>query len=162
MFYSAETNTFHDPALADPPAGSIEISAARHRALLGSQAGGQMIVAGPDGLPIAVDRPVPSPAEALAAWRASALLSDVQLLIGLVAERWISEAEGAMWRDGTLPPQVVALIDTLPEEQRFGASVRALRGRRIERLDPLVEAMAAAQDKSPAELDLFFQTYSQI
>ena len=111
-------------------------------------------------LPTAVD--ARDPTADLTLWRAAAALTDVQLLIGLVEEQWISVAEGASWRDGILPPQVVALIDMLPEGQRFGASVRALRGRRIERLDPLVEAMAAAQGKSAGELDGFFQVYSQI
>ena len=94
--------------------------------------------------------------------RAMMFLTDVQLLIGLVAEKWITEEEGAAWRDGTLPPQVVTLIGTLPEDQRFGASVRTLRARRIDRLDPLVVGLAASQGRSAGELDTFFQTYSQI
>ena len=40
-----------------------------------------------------------------------------QLLIGLVSEQWVTEAEGEAWLAGTLPAGVTALIATLPTEQ---------------------------------------------
>lgn len=166
MHYSPSTRGFYDDRHTAIPADAIEITPARHAALMRAQSQGAEIVPGTTGRPVerwpSALSPGADPGGALTVWRAGAFLTDVQLLIGLVAECWISEAEGASWRDGTLPPQVVSLIDMLPEDQRFGASVRALRGRRIERLDPLVEALAVAQDKSASDLDAFFQTYSQI
>lgn len=90
-----------------------------------------------------------------------ARLTFAQLLIGLVAEAWITEAEGEAWLSGTLPAPVLGLISTLPAEQQFPAKARALRPSEVIRNDPLVEMLGAAQGKSSAELDAFFATYSQ-
>lgn len=89
-------------------------------------------------------------------------LTFAQLLIGLVAEGWITEAEGDGWLAGTLPAPVLGLISTLPAEQRFAAKARAIRPSEVIRHDPLVEMLGAGQDKTPAELDIFFATYSQV
>lgn len=102
----------------------------------------------------------PDPAAVLAAQRAGMTLTFAQLLIGLVAEEWITEAEGEAWLAGTLPAAVLALIATLPAGQRFAARARAVRPSVVLRLDPLVVALAAAQGKSEAELDTFFATYA--
>lgn len=83
-------------------------------------------------------------------------LSFAQLLIGLVAEGWITEAEGTAWLSGTLPAPVEALIATLPEGQRFPARARAVRPSVVLRNDPLVVALGAAQGKTSQELDQFF------
>jgi len=90
-------------------------------------------------------------------------LTFAQLLIGLVAEGWISEAEGEAWlMDNQLPMQVLAVIEQLPASQQFGAKARALRPSIIPRLDPLVEALAQFENKTPEELDEFFETYSKV
>lgn len=85
-----------------------------------------------------------------------------QLLIGLVAEGWITEAEGDGWLAGTLPAPVLALIATLPANMRFAAKARAIRPSEVLRRDPLVEMLGAAQGKTPEQLDAFFATYSQV
>jgi hypothetical protein len=85
-----------------------------------------------------------------------------QLLIGLVAEGWVTEAEGEAWLIGTLPVPVLTLISSLAPEQQFAAKARAIRPSEILRYDPLVEALAAMQGKTPEELDTFFATYSQV
>lgn len=89
-------------------------------------------------------------------------LTFAQLLIGLVAETWITEAEGDAWLAGTLPTPVLALISTLPAEARFPAKARAIRPSEVIRHDPLVEMLGAAQGKTAAELDTFFATYAQV
>lgn len=94
--------------------------------------------------------------------RASLKLSFAQLLIGLVAEQWITQAEGEAWLQGTLPAGVTALISTLPPEQQFPAIARAARPSEVLRLDPLVVALGAAQNKTTEEIDTFFQTYSGV
>lgn len=94
--------------------------------------------------------------------RALMTLTFAQLLIGLVAEGWISEQEGEAWLAGTLPAAVLAVIGTLPQGQRFAAKARAARPSVIERLDPLVVALAAAQGKSDAQLDAFFAAYAAV
>jgi len=85
-----------------------------------------------------------------------------QLLIGLVTEAWITEAEGEAWLAGVLPAQVTALIGTLPVEQQFAAKARAARPSEVLRMDPFVVSMGAAQGKTPEELDQFFRTYSGV
>lgn len=85
-----------------------------------------------------------------------------QLLIGLVAEGWISEADGEAWLEGRLPGQVTALINTLPQQQRFAAKARAARPSAVYRNDPLVLALSAAQGKTAAELDAFFISYGAV
>ena len=89
-------------------------------------------------------------------------LSFAQLLIGLVTEAWISEAEGNAWLAGTLPNAVLTVIDSLPAGQRFAAKARALRPSEVLRSDPLVAAMGAAAGKTSAEVDTFFQTYATV
>lgn len=89
-------------------------------------------------------------------------LSFAQLLIGLVTEGWITEFEGEQWLTGVLPPQVTALIETLPTEQQFAAKARAARPSEILRNDPMVVSMGAAQGKTPEELDTFFRTYAGV
>jgi hypothetical protein len=103
---------------------------------------------------------VPPPGPSAEAMRATMSLTFAQLLIGLVAEEWITQAEGEAWLSGTLPAPVLALIGALPPAAQFPARARAVRPSVVLRLDPLVTALAAAQGKSDAQLDDFFTTYA--
>jgi hypothetical protein len=85
-----------------------------------------------------------------------------QLLIGLVTEGWITEAQGDDWLAGKLPLPVVALIGALPEDRRFAAKARAARPSVVLRADPLVNALAAARGLTAEQLDAFFATYSRV
>jgi len=89
-------------------------------------------------------------------------ISFAQLIIGLVTEQWISRQEGEAWLQGILPSQVQMLISTLPEDQQFVAIARASRPSVIMRNDPLVDTLAALQQKTPEEIDQFFITYSGV
>ena len=89
-------------------------------------------------------------------------LSFAQLMIGLVTEGWITEAEGEGWLVGTLPGAVLTVIGTLPTNQQFAAKARASRPSDVERADPLVAALAAAEGKSPDQIDEFFLTYAAV
>jgi hypothetical protein len=97
-----------------------------------------------------------------AAKRRGMVLSFAQLLIGLVAEDWITETEGEAWLAGTLPAPVLGLIATLPPDQRFPARARATVPSEVLRTDPLVSALGAAQGKTAEELDQFFLTYAEV
>lgn len=87
-------------------------------------------------------------------------ISFAQLLIGLVAEAWITEAEGEAWLAGTLPSAVLALIGSLPQDQQFAAKARAVRPSVVLRSDPLVVSMGAAAGKTGADIDMFFRYYA--
>lgn len=85
-----------------------------------------------------------------------------QMLIGLVAEGWITEAEGEAWLTGTVPTAVSTLIGQLPEGQRFAARARAVRPSTVLRNDPLVLGLAALEGKTDGQMDAFFTTYSAV
>lgn len=85
-----------------------------------------------------------------------------QLVIGLVAEGWITQAEGEAWLVGTLPAAVEAVINSLPLNHQFIARARATRPSEVLRSDPLVSTLATAQGKTPEQLDDFFRMYSLI
>lgn len=89
-------------------------------------------------------------------------ISFTQLIIGLVTEQWITEAEGDAWLTGTLPSAVLTLIDSLPTDQRFAAKAKAIRPSEILRDDYLVNAMATAAGKTEEDIDQFFITYSGV
>lgn len=89
-----------------------------------------------------------------------AKLTFAQLLIGLVAEGWITEVEGEGWLTGTLPATVLAVIATLPQAMRFPAKARAIRPSEVLLSDPLVQQLGAAQGKSPQEISAFFAKYA--
>lgn len=114
----------------------------------------------------------PDPAEVLAEKRANMPnLSKSQLLIGLVAEGWITEAEGDAWLQGTaLPSIILGAIGQLPQNEQFAARARAYSMTFAERTDPLVGPMAEALAANfgvpvadvPETVDTFFETYSQV
>jgi hypothetical protein len=89
-------------------------------------------------------------------------LSFAQAMIGLVAEGWITNAEGELWLQGMLPLAVDQAINGLPAAARFAARARATRPTTISATDPLVGLMAALQGKDAAEMAAFFTTYAAI
>lgn len=101
-------------------------------------------------------------ASAKEAARATMSITFAQLLIGLVSEGWITEAEGEAWLEGRLPAQVLALIATLPPQQRFVAKARASRPSEVLRSDPLVGLLAAVQGKTDDDIDAFFSKYGSV
>lgn len=104
-----------------------------------------------------------TPEEVAAQARANMRMSFAQMLIGLVAEGWITPEDGRAWRDRVgLPAPVAALIASLPEAQQFTAETRALAPSEVLRTDPLVTALAATEGKTPEEIDTFFLTYAQV
>lgn len=117
--------------------------------------------AGGYALEPAAPPPEPTPEELLLAERAGMELTFGQLLIGLVEQGWISEAEGEGWLTGTLPPLAQALIAQLPESQRFAAKVRMVRPSVVLRLDPLTEGLAVLTNKTDEDIDQFFRVYRE-
>jgi len=99
--------------------------------------------------------PPPAPVPAIPS------LTFAQLLIGLVSEGWITEAEGDDWATGKgLPAAVQSAVATLPEAERFPARARLYRMSVAMRSDPMVAALATADGRTAAEVDAFFVTHS--
>lgn len=67
IFYSPSTGAFYDDGFWDAPMpdDAAEVTPERHAELLEATTRGQIIQAGPDGAPVALDAPAP-PAEAVA------------------------------------------------------------------------------------------------
>lgn len=63
IFYSPSTAAFYDDAFWDAPlpADAAEVTPERHAELLEATTTGQIVQAGEDGQPVAVDAPVPPP-----------------------------------------------------------------------------------------------------
>ena len=69
-------------------------------------------------------------------------ISDRQFAQGLAELGLISEAEAEEWvAAGTLPPALVALVDQLPEGERFAARMLLRGATRFEVGHPLAEAL---------------------
>lgn len=98
----------------------------------------------------------------LADERAMMKLSFAQLLTGLVAEGWITNAEGAAWLTGALPASVTGLIGTLPTAQQFAATAQATAPSEVDRNNTLVIGLGVAEGRTESELDQFFRTYAAI
>lgn len=101
-------------------------------------------------------------AAALQAEREGMSIGFAQMMIGLVHLDWITEAEGEAWLDGILPQVVLDLIAGMPPEERFAAKARAKRPERVQRLDPIVNALALLQGRTPEEIDQFFRVFSKV
>lgn len=104
----------------------------------------------------------PSADAALEAWRISKVMSFPQMVNGTVSEGWITEQEGLAWLLGTLPADIEAFIASLPPSHQFLARARAINPSTVERLSPIVLAMAAIKGVSPTQMDTFFNTYSAL
>lgn len=85
-----------------------------------------------------------------------------QLLIGLVAEGWITGDEGKLWLSGKPPAVVEQLISQLPEGQQFPAYARAVSPSVVKRSDPLVVALGEFSGKTAQDMDAFFDKYSKV
>ena len=160
MYYAAENKLSTSPL-----EGGIEISAeVYHAALSGvmegkrvSLEGGEVVVAFPPEPELGPETER-TPEEI----RESMNMSFVQLLTGLVEEGWITEAEGDRWLEGKRPAAVNALVAQLPKETRFRAKARATLPSTVGRNNDLVIALAKKENKTPEEIDAFFETYSRV
>lgn len=111
---------------------------------------------------IAAPVDVLSDAELLQIERENMTLTFPQMLIGLVIDGRITEAEGEGWLVGTIPNIAMQLVNTLPAQQRFGAKARLLKPQFISRVEPLTGALGAYCGMTDEDLDTFFRTYANV
>lgn len=125
---------------------------------------------GADGLPGAVYAAAAAgaadardPQADLARQRADMRLSRRQLLIGLAAMGWVTEAEAvAAATTGATPAAVEAAIAGLAPADQVAARITWAAMSEAQRLDPLVALLATAQGVDDAEVDAFFTTHASI
>lgn len=103
----------------------------------------------------------PDPAVA----RAAMIVTRRQLLIALASPPWsfISAEEAiAAATIGAMPAAVEAAIADLPAAEAMAARVTWATMTQVERLDPLVDLLAATQGASPEAIDAFFMAAASI
>lgn len=128
IFFSPSTGAFYDDAFWDAPlpADAAEVTPERHAELLEATTTGQIVQAGEDGQPVAVDAPAP-PVETLA------LLARLRRDGEIVALRWMVDRhrdEEALDAPTTLSAEgyravllhIQALRD-VPEQSGFPADI---------------------------------------
>ena len=91
-------------------------------------------------------------------------ISSRQLLIGLMTESVITESEAIeAARTGAVPAAIQAVFDKLPSAgERAAAAITWAKMSVVERDHPLVDALAAANGMSEADVDAFFQACAKI
>lgn len=82
------------------------------------------------------------------------LISDRQFFQALALAGAITREEAiAAVKTGSIPAALQAVLDTLPEDQRFGAEMLISGATIFERSHPMVPLLGAALGKSAADLD---------
>ena len=160
MLFSPSSNGFFDPEIhADPPGDCVAITATAHQALLAAQAAGKVIEPDIQGRPVAVDPPVPSAAELLSAWRATAELTRLQFALVCAGQGLMTaaEAEGLVAR-GEIPTIGLAALDLITDPaQQALARIRFAGFQTIQRADPFVPLLATAAAMLDEDVDALFQ-----
>jgi len=90
-----------------------------------------------------------------------AAITRLQLILGMTDAGLITPAEGVAAAAGNAIPSVVeSVFASLPAAQATSARIRWSAMTEVERLNPLVAAVASAAGKTDAEMDQFFRDWS--
>ena len=110
---------------------------------------------------VAADPPTP---EALAAAaRAGMSLTRRQVIIGMVLEGLISQAEGIAMSTAKTPPAAVeTMLAAMPEPQQTVARITLADFTVAYRLDPMVALFQTAGGLTDAQMDAFFVGYAAV
>ena len=106
------------------------------------------------GISPAAYQPPPAPVPAVITAR--------QLILGLLGDGRISEAEAEAWTQGTLPPAIDAAVLGLPDGQRVQARITLRAMGEAHRADALTAVLAAATGLDDAALDDAFRRWSAL
>lgn len=85
-------------------------------------------------------------------------ISDRQFFQQLAIEGVITEAEALAANAAMIPASLLAIIESLPDEQQFPAKMIVSGATVFERNHPLTEAIGAAQGMNGAQIDAFFRS----
>lgn len=99
----------------------------------------------------------PSASEVLAERREAASLDRMTFALRAAQAGFVTYDDAAQWAAGnSLPTQVQAMIDALPEAQRGPALVKVLGARNVNRNDELMPGIIAAFQTNDAGADALF------
>jgi len=124
LFFSPSTGAFYDDGFWDAPLPDdvSEVSAEDHAALMEAASRGQVIQAGPDGAPVAVDAPAP-PVETLAVMARRRRDGEIERLRWLVErhrdEITLGVTTTLTAEDFILVLQHIQLLRDLPDQAGF-------------------------------------------
>lgn len=105
--------------------------------------------------------PEPSPDEIAAAARSGMSLTRRQVIIGMVLEGLISQAEGIAMSTAKTPPAAVeTMLAEMPEPQQTVARITLADFTVAYRLDPMVALFQTAGGLTDAQMDAFFVGYA--
>lgn len=90
-----------------------------------------------------------------------ASITRLQLILGMTSAGLITASEGVAAAAGSAIPEVVETVfASLPAAQATGARIRWSAMTTVERANPLVAAVAAAANKTEADMDAYFIAWS--
>jgi hypothetical protein len=162
--WSPSTGGFYPSHVSYPslPGDLIEITPAEHAMLIAGQAAGQVIVSGRKGVPELADPPRPTAEEARAMLPP---LTRAQLMVLLIAEGFLPEADVVAWAEaGTLPPAIAAAVEVSDRTTMEKAAARVILAtfQRVFRTDSLVEMLRKIAPVAviDADLDALWMAYA--
>lgn len=94
--------------------------------------------------------------QSLTEWRAGASLSKAAFLKALVGAGILSATDAVAAARGEVPPGFAAIIDAMPEADQVAAQIEWGAVANVTRLNPFINAVAAAAGVSAATLDQIF------
>lgn len=108
----------------------------------------------PPGVTPAAYEPPPEPVPAT--------ITPRQLILGLLSDGHITEAEAEAWTQGTLPAAVETVLATLPATEAVVARISLRTMREVRRDDPLTATIAAHAGIDDAGVDDAFRRWAAL
>lgn len=154
MHYSPSTGGFYLPEIHGEaiPADAVAISKAEYDALMQGQSAGQQIRPGAGGRPELQDHDAPS----LEFLRARANLPKFEFLRQCVLAGLLTEADALSAARGDIPAAFAPVIASWSEAERFEAELRWASLSQVDRMHPLIIAVADQAGITAEQLDLLF------
>jgi hypothetical protein len=154
LYFSPGIVGFFDSEIAgeDIPADAVAITAQRHAELMAGQTAGRIIVAGEDGLPRLAEAPTPD----LEFLRARANLPKFEFLRQCVLAGLLTEADALSAARGDIPAAFAQVVAGWSEAERFEAELRWASLSQVDRMHPLIIAVADQAGITVEQLDLLF------
>ena len=106
-----------------------------------------------DGAPVRSD---PDPGQVLADLRAAATMTRSDFLLAAIGAGIIQPSDAGPAARGEIPPSLAPVFESLPEPVRIEAIVRWGAATMIERMNPILAALAQAMQINAAQLDAMF------
>ncbi|MDQ7775249.1 MAG: hypothetical protein Q4615_04700 [Paracoccus aminovorans] len=156
-----ESRTYFDPATGEiiramrSDADTLALNAPPGAEYVeGIWSGQEYVIVG--GVPVLRPPPAPDPGAAIEAARAAAVMPRPDFLLAAIAAGIIQPSDAGPAARGEIPPSLASVFEGLPPEVQLEAVVRWGAATMIERMNPILLALADAMDVGEAQLDGLF------